>query len=177
MYTIDAPSTLDQGVVLRDVYFYADDEKLFGLVLTPRCDIEQSKADFVQLCALYPMYQFIQAMLNSTWSKLNDPTKVADLRGQIRNLAKQRIPRYHWFDPLPGTQVPLIADFQHIASLLLHDLGDIELVAELASPFREQVPTRYAAYMGRVGVPDSPEADRERWVEVVITSIFPSTAR
>jgi hypothetical protein len=38
-------------------------------------------------------------------------------------------------------------------------------VGQLASPYREQVPARYVAYMERIGTPDHDPQDIARWID------------
>ncbi len=169
MYTSNLPSRIDQSVVLRDIYFYGLDRKEFGFVLTPTptCDFAQDKAELIHLCAMFTAASVIEQLRKTTWEKLAPK----ELKNQIKQFITQRLPRYHFFAPLPGMVVPLLADFQVITSLPLRELESLEIVAELESPFREQVPARYAAYMGRVGTPDFLAEDAAKWLNFIFDDL------
>ena len=94
------------------------------------------------------------------------------LTGKITDIAKQKLPRYHWFTPLEAGGRPFIADFQNTSSLNIHELENLKIVAALASPFREQVPARYAAYMGRVGTPDFSADQLSQWANTAVDALF-----
>jgi hypothetical protein len=123
--------------------------------------------------------------VQSAWSKtftdnqgalLTAPLSVnkkKDLHARLKELITRRFPRYHWLAPLPKTTSPLILDFQLIQTVALPHLEGIEVIAALQSPFREEVPARYAAYMSRVGVPDFEAEQIEAWAEEAEATIFP----
>lgn len=187
MYRDSFQAHLDQCVILRDIYFYSLDATRLGLVLTPACDIAQSKAVYVQVCALFPAWEFISSLLRNDWSNIGaldgkgnlrplaelSNSKKSDLLGKIKQLVGQRFPRYHWFAPFPGDSEPLVGDFQNVTSLPVAEVAKLEVVAELLSPYREQVPARYAAYMGRVGTPDFEDTSIQQWIQSGMKQIFP----
>jgi hypothetical protein len=144
-------SEVDQGVILDSVFFYGLQTDCAALVLTPTCDFAQQKAEFIQLCAARTASEFFGAIAK----RANE---------FLEQLMTQRFPRYHWLVPLPGTTVPLILDFQSVQSVPWEFLEQARIVGQLVSPYREQVPARYAAYMGRVGTPDHSPTDLAQWI-------------
>lgn len=175
MYTETVPTKIDQSTILRNVYFYGIDELCIGLVLTPTCDFAQNKVELVQVCALIPAWDFIREMLQTDWKNFNSDKKIKDIQGKVKELIRLRFPRYHWFAPLPNTTIPLIGDFQNVTSLPFLELEKLEIIAELISPYREQVPARYAAYMGRVGTPDFSDNNIQEWLEASVKTLFPTS--
>ena len=188
VYSQPPRETLDQSVILADVYFHAVDEVRPGLVLTPTCDFEHGKCAYVQICALFGVDEIISDLLVGSWKKLNladangrlvagplSAGKRGELTGKVRELITQRFPRYHWLPPFPGDYTPSVIDFQVITSVDPQELvsGGVRILAELRSPFREQVPSRYSAYMSRVGTPDPPQSELDAWVNGTVTSLFP----
>ena len=167
MYNDSSPTTVDQGVILDSVYFYSLDQHHKGLVLTPACDFAQHKAELVQICALLPANFLVSTLRETVWSKQNRN----NVKGQIKNMIKQKFPRYHWLASLPGIIPTLVADFQNIASIPFIEIENTELKAELMSPYREQIPARYAAYMGRVGTPDFDHGDIDEWAESIVEEL------
>lgn len=188
MYTSVAPADVDQGCLIQPVYFYAIDEERLGVVLTPRCDLAQQKADLVQISAVFNASQLIRELLQGDWKGLGllgadgqllasipSAGKAKELRERITRLAEQRFARYHWLAPPPGTGQPLVADFQLIESVPTSELAGLEIVAALASPYREAFAARYSAYMGRIGTPDSSAAEIDGWLGSVLGELFPGS--
>jgi hypothetical protein len=178
---------IDQSVILMDVYFYAIDESRLGIVLTPTCDFEQAKCEWVQLCALFDAWDVIGGLLRGAWSGKNlvdekgafisgplSKGKANEFRDGLRILIGQQYQRYHWFAPLPGTEIPQIADFQLTTSIEVGELNLSSAVAELRSPYREEVAARYAAYMGRVGTDTPTPQDIDGIVTAATTHFFPA---
>ena len=187
MYEVENPAGLDQGVLLKGVYFYGDDTTGFGVVLTPRCDFAQGKADLVQVCAAYRATDFVAALLPGQWQGLRlvdaggnrltradiGTGKQREFAKKLSDLQKQKLPRFHWLIAADGVGHPLVLDFQNVTSLPMGDLEPLEKVAVLRSPFREEVPARYAAYMGRVGTPDVAGEVIDREAAAVFDALFP----
>lgn len=159
MYATQPAPTVDQSVLVKNVYFYSTDDKRNRVVLTPTCDFAQGKVEYVQICALVEASVFIKNLRKTDWQRSNGK----DLQNKIKDLAKQKYPRYHWLNPPPNLTEPFIVDFQNIATLPIAEVEQLEIIAYLASPFREQLPARYSAYMSRIGTPDQSENDLIRW--------------
>jgi len=188
VFTDVLPDKIDQGVILDSVYFYALDETHLGLVLTPTCDFEHNKAELAQICAIFDAWQIVADLVRTDWAKMGlvdasgnlikgplSRTKRTEFTSQLLYIIGQRFPRFHWLAPFANTSRPLIVDFQVITSLPAGELADVQLLAALRSPFREQVAARYAAYMGRVGTPDFSKDETQDWIERGIEELFPST--
>lgn len=189
MYDPAPPEKIDQSVIVDDVYFYCVDERMPAVVLNPACDFEQDKAELVQFCGLTDAWEFISELLHSDWDGLKlvesgglisrealSIGKAKSFANRVRQLARQQYPRFHWFTPLPGSDRPLVADFQVLAALPFKEVADLPKLASLRSPFREQVPARYSTYMNRVGTPDFSEALLKDWVSSVTDLLFPDPA-
>ncbi|MGH7466995.1 MAG: hypothetical protein ACRENP_03320 [Longimicrobiales bacterium] len=190
MYAAMIPSKIDQSVIVEGLYFYAIDEHFPGIVLTPACDFEQGKVELATACALISAWDLLSQLLRTDWQKdgLIDQSgspvlrsslsagKTKWFKGQVRSVARQQFPRYHWLPPPPGTKVPLIADFQILACVPVDEIRAVTPIAALLSPFREQLPTRYAAYVGRIGTPDAEAEVIESWLGAAVAAIFPSNS-
>ncbi len=178
MYQNPAPTSIDQSVIVEGAFFEGEHRHL-GIALTPTCDVAQEKAEFVQFCGVFPAWDVLRGLLSSDWARLSStdnygrPAKRSDLKGKIKELARQRFPRWHWLAPIPGMSVPLLVDFQLVTSVALEDAEKLPIRAGLVSPFREQVAARYASYMGRVGTPDADPTELEAWAESSIDALFP----
>jgi hypothetical protein len=177
---------IDQAVIISDIYFYSIDETLPGVVVTPTCDFANQKCELAHVCAVLDAWQVVAALLRGAWSNMGltqqsgaliapplSAGKRKELANQIRQLATQRYPRYHWLSPLPNRTIPQIVDFQLMASVPIAELQRATVIAELASPYREEVAARYSAYMGRVGTPDYSQQQLDAWINQGIDSLFP----
>lgn len=187
MYSDVIPQTIDQATILEPVYFYGIDEPHPGVVLTPTCDLEQRKADLIQICALFDAWELIAELVRSDWkgiglvdaagTRVRGPLSTGKRRefsSQVKQLIGQRFPRYHWLAPVPGrTGNPMLADFQVLTSISMEDLRDARILAGLSSPFAEQLASRYAAYMGRIGTPDFESAQVGAWIQAAVDTLFP----
>lgn len=180
-------TSIDQAVLLDVVYFYAIDEARRALVLTPTCDFAQQKCELVQVCAIFDAWETVEHFVRGEWAGLGlvsdsgalvggplSKGKFKDFANSMRQLITQRLPRYHWLAPLPGEPRPQLLDFQLVESVSIQEVAGTKIVGELASPFREQVSARYAAYMGRVGTPDFGASEIDGWVSDCVQRLFPA---
>jgi len=188
MYASTVPATIDQSVVLGNVYFHSLDDHLRGIVLTPTCDFEQRKAELVTICAAINAWELVTDLIVTDWSKqglANDQGQLIArsalsagkrkwLSDQLQRLMGQQFPRYHWLAPLADGEEPLIADFQIVACHILEEADGFDRLGILQSPYREQLPTRYSAYMGRIGTPDIQKTVRQAWIDAGIDRLFPA---
>jgi hypothetical protein len=185
---VDPPTAteIDQYVILGDVYFHGIDESHPGLILTPNCDFAQEKCDLVHACALRDAWYVIEQFIRGEWSEIKlvgsdgqlipsplPSGKRKALAASIKQLIKQRLPRYHWLVPLPGTTVPQVLDFQVVGSVDLLEIQGATILAQLASPYGEQISARYASYMGRIGTDDFADAEIDGWISTAISTLFP----
>jgi len=93
----------------------------------------------------------------------------------VDRMMKQQYPRYHWIPVKLATVDGHVADFAFVTSLAASEVRRLTRMASLVSSWREQLPARYVAYMGRVGTEDSPpeelKAHRDRIVAGLIARL------
>lgn len=147
MYVPDQ-SSIDQGTLIQSDLFHQVYADSAAIVLTPRCDIAQEKIDFLTVAAVVPALVILQR-----WEKPKD-------RGQhLYEIMTGRMVRWHWLarhDVFPdGAAI----DFQLVASVEPAALNTANILTALASPWCEHMSARYAAYAGRVGIPDVPRSE------------------
>lgn len=150
----------NQGSILKNVLFEFLDEPLYGIVLTPTCDFEREGPDYVQICGLVSTQTVTSRIRAALEKRVNDN---AFRKSHVKQLLTRRLMRYHWLPPWDGIDYSMIADFQIVTSYDVKEIKQFEAVAYLASPFREEFASRYAAYLARVGVPDNLEL--EKWLD------------
>lgn len=142
-------ATLLAGDIMK---FAIGENTEYWIVLTPSCDLEQKKAEYIKFarCVLLnDQKEYVEFMENK---------QDGNIRGRLKGLLtnnrqKVQADRFHY---LPGTlYLPhLVIDFQQTRTLPLEDVNVTHRVASLDSPFAEAVVVRYTRYTGRLGTPD-----------------------
>lgn len=147
MYAYDH-SSIDQGTLVEYDLFQPIYAGSAAIVLTPRCDIAQDKAEFLTLAAVVP-----SLVLLDQWETL------PERRNQLSGIMDDRPARWHWLAPDTAFPYGAVIDFQLVASSASDDLIGATILCALAGPWREHMASRYAAYASRVGIPDVPRAE------------------
>jgi hypothetical protein len=168
----------DQGDIVDAVYFAAVDRKLSGVLLTPACDIEHQKGPWT-FAALFPdsevAYQIVEKRMRDDRATSPGAFRRSfqdSLRRDLGYLVTQRYPRYHWL-PAFESQLAMVADFTYLTSVIAEEVkGSAKRVASMTSSWREQIPARYAAFMGRVGTFDHPEVHLTENVERLLATVI-----
>ncbi|MFC5995304.1 hypothetical protein ACFQE5_13895 [Pseudonocardia hispaniensis] len=117
------------------------------VTLTPACDFAQDKVKFALLARADLLesnarYQkWVEAKSKGAWNELE------------RNVLKATQGRYYY---LPGFRdIPeLVLDLENVRAVAVDELGAMEPVASLASPFSEALLVQHSQFRGRIGVPD-----------------------
>lgn len=120
------------------------------LVVTPSCDLEHDKAEYVVLAACEPLEDDRRMRAWSESDNRRNREKVRDLVSHKTGGQDDR----HLFLPAAPTVPNLVTDFQCVRSVTRQELAGMERVASLASPFAEAVANRFVRYFGRVGTDD-----------------------
>ena len=180
MYEPAPPAELQQGVVARDVYFWSVDHFSLGIALTPACDFEQGKVELITFCSVFDAVTALRQLLaNDLTDDEGRPAtrisnnKLGKVKSKVDQIIKRRWLRYHWLAPLPDTETPLLVDFTVVTSISISETVDLERVVRLTSPYREEISSRYAAYLGRVGIPDFTDEELHTWTGHVIGHLLP----
>ncbi len=131
----------------------------YFVALTPSCDHEQNKADFVLLAKCKYLVETnpgknAKGMLDV--GKALSETSTKELKEFIRDNSSP-VDRYKY---LPGTSFlpDLLVDLQDIMSVTPAALSpakeEYERIASLDSPFAEALQAKMTRYLGRIGTPD-----------------------
>jgi len=136
------------------------------IVLTQDCDLEQdwnNRGKAVQSTKLLsvlvaPLYNAEHVFLGEHLDDIGikaEPINKKKSPGTM--LMKNERPRYHYIDfPTEIPVVPSVADFKHYFSVHVSYLEQVRkqnFVCRLSELFREDVSQRFAAYLGRIGLP------------------------
>lgn len=143
-----AGTELEAGDLLRD-------EDSWWLVLTPSCDLEHGKADYVQLAACLLLDDQTDVVVWRSAEGNKGERKAAEKRVVeiLRQQTGGQLDR--WLFLPQALDIPdLIVDMQRLRSVPRADADDLERIASLDNPFAESAINRYNRYYGRVGTPD-----------------------
>jgi hypothetical protein len=119
-------------------------------LVTPSCDIEWDKAERVVLAACEPVDQDARIQ---KWRETNTGTNRRRVEDLISHKTGGQDDRY-LFLPAAPTIPDLVADFQRLRSVTPEELGAMDRIASLISPFPEAMVSRFIRYFGRVGTED-----------------------
>ena len=155
---------LHQGAVIYGVDWGVEDSPL-SIILSSECDILNDKASFLIVAMLLPAKETLtqskeyinkasgakdDLLAAKAWKSLCD-----FLEGYIYN---KGITRYYFIDPRDAIDAPyLLVDFQHITSIPIDSAKELEIVAQLPSPYKEQMVVQFASYTARIPVERDPD--------------------
>lgn len=131
------------------------------VVLTPACDLEQNKFEFVLLARAGALdsHQKYRDWIEATAKGNSGKSQWSDLR-KVVLMATQG--RYHYlpaFRDIPD----LVIDLENVRSVKADALDAMEPVASLVSPFSEALLVQHSHFRGRIGVPDlDPDLIKDR---------------
>jgi len=162
----------EERVWTGDIYRTSNERKYdqYAIVLTPACDLSQSKTISVLACFAFPLdeefledegyppYQVDHVILKKRARGANF--------GELREAVKQRFLERK--DPLPARFYILrnfvdddkkdpfciCFDFNNVRSVLMNDLGRWSRICRLDSPFIEDMLQKYGSQAFRIGTPD-----------------------
>ena len=168
---------ISQGTVLDGVDWGLGESNPLSIVLSNECDLINDKASYIIVAALIPAKSTIvnsKEYLSKTegynqgevgkdkWRKLKD-----FIEGYIYN---KGVTRYFFIDPRPTLDAPfLFVDFQHILSVPFENCQLFEAIAQLPSPYKEQMMVQFASYTARI--PVNREEDTTAIVEEIVEPI------
>lgn len=175
----------DQGDIVDGVYFPGPDAKLPAVLVTPACDLEQEKVSLWTFVALFPDTAVAGDIVQREKGSLpvgedglvSQPTtkQRTHLERKLRELMTQRFYRYHWLPLKIGDQTGHVADFSFVTSLPSAEVSKkAARLFSMNSSWREEVPARFAAYIGRVGVEDYPAETSSGHLERLVGSVVKS---
>ncbi|MBR5907043.1 MAG: hypothetical protein IKZ50_01455 [Bacteroidales bacterium] len=164
---------LCQGSILDGVDWGQGESNPLSIVLTYDCDIINDKASYIILAALIPAkptivtskeyLSRIQGYNNGEISKEKWKKIKEFIEGYIYN---KGVTRYYFIDPHPILDAPyLLVDFQHIMSIPFDQSNQLETIAQLPSPYKEQMMVQFASYAARIPV------DREEDTTPIVSDI------
>lgn len=153
----DPPKELTQGCIIDGVDWGMGDSNPLSIIITNACDFEHDKCSFINVLALEPAKEVLQATkeFRGLIQNVADPHVLSKKQTKSiedyfkKIIYNQNIIRYYFFDTNPVIDLGLVvADFQQVKSILPDD--EIKCIGKLNSPFIEQLLMHYASYVSRV---------------------------
>lgn len=153
---------IDQSSIYESINFTCVDKAYPGIVLTPICDIITKRVPYVKIVQIISAkWVYEKYLLSKELSEEqiigvdNIPTKqLRSIRREfVTQYIKNRTYRYHFLPKLKDILGNSFIDFQMVQTMYPEHLEKCRKIAALKSPWRESVPSRYAAYCLRIGTP------------------------
>ena len=128
----------------------------FWVLLTPSCDLVagREKADRVLFASCDRLDQ--QSEFKKWEEQLPCPSNnvASNLRNLLADNRRNTQPERFYYLPGALTLPDLIVDFQRLEIMDREDIGDLDRIASLDSPYSEALLARFNRYYGRLGTPD-----------------------
>jgi CheY-like chemotaxis protein len=150
MYIVPPLENTNPGVGDLFQETIAPDTERWWLAVTPSCDLEWAKAEWVVLARCEHLEQDTRIQ---GWLQEDS----GDRRRKVENLIKNSVGGQsdrHLFLPAAPTIPDLVVDFQRLHSVTRDELDAMRRIASLVSPFAEAMVSRFTRYFGRVGTDD-----------------------
>jgi len=153
---------IEQSQIFKNIPFSAVGRDLYGILMTPICDIAQNKTNFCSFCPVLPFDQLfnklIEDQLNITaeeYLKDFSKTKEKRIKDSLDPIIKGKVYQYHWIGVIPNLSGKWYIDYTLTECLNLSQIESLKQnrVGKLISPYKESVITKYSAYLGRIGLP------------------------
>jgi len=151
---------IEQSSIYDSVLFACFDKAYPAIVLTPICDIVSRRAEYLKVAQIIPAQLVYEEFLESKGVTELEMSGVQAL-GRKRALGlkkefteqfmKNRVYRYHFLPRLRDILADSFVDFQIVQTVHAENLKGPKKLALLKSPWRECLPSRYAAYCLRIG--------------------------
>jgi hypothetical protein len=149
---------IKQGTIVDGVPWPFDPKPL-GIILSNPCDLELGKASYLLIASLIPAKETLQ--YSREFINKIDPTNYTLKQRQWNSLKdiivnyihNKNIARYFFINPNNVITAPyLFIDFQHLLSIPIDGKETLISIAQLPSPYAEQMIVHFSSYISRIGV-------------------------
>lgn len=152
---------ITQGSIVDGVDFGSGEDNPLGIVLSSACDFINDKMGYVLLACLIPAKEVIleSKEFKNKMEGVGEDHKLSKSKwGKVKPLLddyifNKGVSRYYFINVEPVLESPpLFVDFQHIVSIPIAQIHELENVAQLDSPYREQMMVQFASYTARIPI-------------------------
>lgn len=152
---------ITQGSIVDGVDFGFEEDNPLGIVLSNACDFVNDKMGYVIVACLVPAKgvlleskEFKNRIKGIGEDKKLSKTKWEKLKPFFDDyIYNKGVARYYFIDPNPVLEAPFwFVDFQHLVSIKYTNINNMENIAQLNSPYREQMMVQFASYTARIPI-------------------------
>lgn len=157
----EASENITQGSIVDGVDFGFGENNPLGIVLSNACDFLNDKMGYVIVACLMPAKEILldSKEFKNKIEGVGDDKKIGKKKWKTIQsffddyIHNKGVTRYYFIDPNHVVEAPYwFVDFQHIVSIPYAKIDNLENVAQLNSPFREQMMVHFASYTARIPV-------------------------
>lgn len=168
---------IEQSAIYNQILFECVGQELPAIVLTPQCDVFHPKGELLlTVSGIFPASIVFEQFLRKKGLPQDqivgsEPTPQSKYKGFPKEFKdyylKNRVLEFHFLPAYKDKLSYSFVDFRVVKTLLPEELDHKNKITVLKSPWRECVPSRYAAYSLRVGV----KAFADNFLEDVLKDI------
>ena len=178
---------IEQSAIVGGIHFRSLGKEYDGICVSPQCEIGKAdRAHYFTFCLLQPLEFFVVSQLHRYGF---DPEVIAGkwdekppARGRLKDFYNSLINDYlgnktHRYYFLPGNDVNItdsVIDFEITECLSREQADTLTKKGVLSSPWREDIPTRYGSYIGRIGTALIPKERRKQALDMLDIPILKS---
>lgn len=168
---VDASSQLDQGDLFVNIVFPGTKVEVDAVLITPACDLEQNKTDFCLLISTMDALRAVSSIISGVVAvksqeevlKGNRPLSKKERENAVkwlqRNSTGAHVQRLYFLPGTQGKNDSTPARFLDFQKSFIYETSSLEKLRDkrilrVRSPWREQIATRFSAYVTRVGTED-----------------------
>ncbi len=168
----DEDDKIDQGDIYIDIFSPTTSERVNAVVITPACDLEQNKAAYIKFVVFVSFNEIVLELLKKHSKLSEDDFESPNVLSRKKydsaintlfsNINGDLYPRYYLVPAYSEEFPESFIDLQHVFTISTQEVYEKYMsnrLAKIASPWREQIVTRYNGYSVRVGTPDYSEQD------------------
>jgi len=153
-------NSITQGSIVDGVDFGFEEAPL-GIILSNECDFINDKLGYVLVACLVPACETIcvSKEFMNRMEGVNENGEISKKKWEkLKNffddyIHNKGISRFYFINLSPVLDAPyMLVDFQHLVSIPANQLSSLECVAQLDSPYREQMMVHFASYTARIPV-------------------------
>ena len=152
---------ITQGSIVDGVDFGFGEDNPLGIVLSNACDFVNNKMGYVIVACLVPAKEVLleSKEFKNRIKGIGEDKKISKTKWEKLKpffddyIYNKGVARYYFIYPNPILEAPFwFVDFQHIVSIQYANINNLENIAQLNSPFREQMMVQFASYTARIPI-------------------------
>jgi len=178
---------IEQSAIVGGIHFHSLGKEYDGICVSPQCEIGKAdRAHYFTFCLLQSLEFFVVAQLHRhgfdpeviAGKRDKKPPAKSQLKGFYNSLINDYLGnKTHRYYFLPGNDVNItdsVIDFE-ITECLSREQADALLKkGVLKSPWREDIPTRFASYIARIGTAHISKDRRQQALDALDIPILKS---